>query len=182
MEAQRIARRRTEDAQAHRRGAQADRQGHDDRVAVSGDATSGAQRIGDPVEAKAESTVAIIGTPAVSLELATPPGSLEVGKRVAFKVRVKNDGTVSARNVEVTAFAPPELRAIRGSGPAEGASTPRARWRSRWWKSFGRARSLTFTIEVEAVQAGDARFRAEVKAAHLKRPLQEEQAARVTSK
>ena len=42
--------------------------------------------------------------------------------------------------------------------------------------------SLTFTIEVEAVQAGDARFRAEVRAAHLTSALKEEQAARVTAK
>ena len=79
-------------------------------VSALGDATSGAKTVGDPVEAKAESAVAIIGTPALVLELATPPGLVEVGKRVAFKVRVKNDGTVAARNVEVTAFAPPELR------------------------------------------------------------------------
>jgi hypothetical protein len=35
---------------------------------------------------------------------------------------------------------------------------------------------------VEAAQAGDARFRAEVKAAHLKTPLKEEQATRVTGR
>ena len=42
--------------------------------------------------------------------------------------------------------------------------------------------TLAFTIEVEAIQAGDARFRAEVKARTCTKPLQEEQAARVTAK
>ena len=42
--------------------------------------------------------------------------------------------------------------------------------------------TLTFTVEVDAVQPGDARFRAEVRAAHLKTPLKEEQAARVTGR
>ena len=42
--------------------------------------------------------------------------------------------------------------------------------------------TVTFTIDVEAAQAGDARFRAEVKAAHLATPLKEEQATRVLAK
>jgi hypothetical protein len=40
----------------------------------------------------------------------------------------------------------------------------------------------TFTVEADAVQAGDARFRAEVKAAHLTQVLAEEQATRVTAR
>ena len=151
-------------------------------VAVLGDATSGTRTIGDPLEAKAEAAVAIIGTPAVSLELATPPGLLEVGKKVAFKVRVKNQGTVSARNVEVTAFAPPELRATHGTGPAEGRIDGAGKIAFPPVEELRPGETVTFTIEVEAVQAGDARFRVEVKAAHLNKPLQEEQAARVTAK
>jgi uncharacterized repeat protein (TIGR01451 family) len=151
-------------------------------VAVLADATAGAQNIGDQIEAKAESTVAIIGTPAVVLELATPPGVLEVGKRAAFKVRVRNDGTVSARNIEVTAFAPPELRPSRGSGPVEGRIDAKGKTAFPAVEELRPGESLTFTIDVEAIQVGDARFRAEVKAAHLTKPLQEEQAARISER
>ena len=149
-------------------------------VAVLGDATTGDQNVGNPIEAKAESTVAIIGTPAVVLELATPPGVLEVGKRAVFKVRVRNDGTVSARNIEVTAFAPPELRPSRGSGPVEGRIDAKGKTAFPAVEELRPGEALTFTIDVEVLQAGDARFRAEVKAAHLKKPLQEEQAARIS--
>jgi len=151
-------------------------------VTALGDATNGALTVGDPVQARTESSVAIIGTPAVVLELATPPGPVELGKRAAFKVRVKNDGTVSARNVEVAAFAPPELRATRGIGQGEGRIDPSGRVTFPSIDELRPGQVLVFTIEVEAIQVGDARFRAEVKAAHLKRPLQEEQAARVTAK
>ncbi len=65
-------------------------------VSVLGDATSNGKPVGTPVEGKAETAVAVIGTPALSLEL-TPPGAVEVGKRVRFQIRVKNQGTVSAR-------------------------------------------------------------------------------------
>lgn len=151
-------------------------------VTVVGDATNGTRTVGEPLEAKAESAVAIIGTAALVLELATPPGLVEVGQRVSFKVRVKNAGTVSARNVEVTAFAPPELRAARGTGPAAGRVDGSGKVTFPPVEELRPGETLTFTIEADAAQAGDARFRAEVKAAHLTRPLQEEQAARVTAK
>jgi uncharacterized repeat protein (TIGR01451 family) len=146
-------------------------------VSVLADATNG-----NAVGSKAESSVAIIGTPALSLELATPPGLVEVGKRVAFKVRVKNQGTVSARNIEVTAFAPAELRPIRGTGPTEGRIEPSGRVVFPLLDEIKPGETQTFTIEVEAAAAGDARFRAEVKAAHLTHSLKEEQSARVTGR
>jgi uncharacterized repeat protein (TIGR01451 family) len=151
-------------------------------VSVLGDATSGTRTVGDPLGAKAEATTAIIGTPAVVLELASPGGLVEVGKRVAFQVRVKNQGTVSARNIEVAAFAPPELRPVRGTGPATARIEGTGRVAFPAVDELKPGESLTFTVEVEAVQAGDARFRAEVRAAHLTNALKEEQATRVTGK
>lgn len=151
-------------------------------VVVLGDATSGTRTVGDPVEVKSEAAVAIIGTPAIVLELATPPGVIDVGKRAAFQVRVKNQGTVSARNIEVSALAPAEFRAIRGSGSTEGRIDAGGRIVFPAVEELRPGQTLTFTLELEAVQAGDARIRAEVKAAHLTRPLQEEQAARIVAR
>jgi uncharacterized repeat protein (TIGR01451 family) len=151
-------------------------------VKISGDATSGGRSVGDSIESKTESMVAIIGTPAVVLELATPPGVLEVGKRAAFKLRVRNAGTVSARNIEVAAFAPPEMRLVRGTGSAQVHIDASGKIAFPPVDELRPGETLTLTIDVEAIQAGDGRFRAEVKAAHLKRPLQEEQSARVVAR
>jgi hypothetical protein len=151
-------------------------------VAVLGDALSNGATVGTPVEGKAEAAVAVIGTPALSLELATPPGVVEVGKKVRFQVRVKNQGTVSAQKIEVTCFAPPELKPVRGSGAAEPRIDGNGQVTFPAVEELQPGQTLTFTVEVEAAQAGDARFRAEVKAAHLRTPLKEEQATRVTGK
>lgn len=152
-------------------------------VVASGDALTGtgpaARPVGDPVEAKAEVAVAVIGTPAVGLELVTPKGVVEAGKRVAFQVRVKNQGTVAARGVEVTAFAPPELKPTRGTGPSEGRIDATGTVTFPPLDELRPGETVTFTIEVDAIQAGDARFRAEVKAMHLANPLKEEQSVRV---
>ncbi|MBN9121623.1 MAG: hypothetical protein J0I06_21165 [Planctomycetes bacterium] len=151
-------------------------------VAALGDAVSSGSTVGAPVEGKAEAAVAVIGSPALALELATPTGVVEVGKRVRFQARVKNLGTVSAQNVEVNCFAPPELKPVRGSGPGEANIEKGGRVAFPRVEELQPGQTLTFTVEVDAVQAGDARFRAEVKAAHLKTPLKEEQATRVTGR
>jgi hypothetical protein len=134
---------------------------------------------GEPLQAKADAAVAVVGVPAVSLELATPPGLVEVGKRATFQVRVKNRGTVSARNLEVTAFATAELKPARGSGATDGRIDPDGKVVFRTLEELRPGETATFTVEVEAVKPGDARFRAEVRAAHLTSPLKEEQATRV---
>ncbi len=82
----------------------------------------------------------------------------------------------------MTAFAPPELKPFRGSGAAEGRIDGTGRVAFPTVEELQPGQTLTFTIEVDATQAGDARFRAEVKAAHLTNPLKEEQSARVTGK
>jgi hypothetical protein len=162
-------------------------------VAVAADAVNNGRTVGEPVIGKAESEVAIIGTPAMSLEVQMPQGLIEVGKRVTVKVRVKNSGTVSARKVEPVAFAPPELRPIRGNGASQGADGAAIAPMTARLDGTGRiafpaieelrpGETLTFTVDLDAVQAGDARFRVEVAAAHLTNPLKEEQAFRITAK
>jgi len=150
-------------------------------VAALADAVANGTSVGTPVEGKAEGSLAIIGTPALSLELATPPGVVEVGKRVRYQVRVKNQGTVSARNVEVNCYAPPELKAVSGTGGGTANIEGNGRVAFPRIDELQPGQSLTFTVEVDAERAGDARFRAEVSAAHLKKPLNEEQATRVTA-
>jgi len=139
---------------------------------------SGAKPAGDPIEAKAEATVALIGSPALVLEHTAPQGPIEVGKRTSLTVRVKNRGTVSARGVQVNVFIPPEFKAIRGSGPNEGRlETDQVVYPALEEVSPGA--TATFTVELEATASGSARVRAEVRALHLANPLKEEQAVSV---
>ncbi|AMV23694.1 Large cysteine-rich periplasmic protein OmcB precursor [Gemmata sp. SH-PL17] len=151
-------------------------------VSVVADATNNGKSVGTPVEGRAETPLAVIGTPALSLELATPPGLTEVGKRIRFQIRVKNQGTVSARNIAVAALAPPELKPARGSGPSEGRIDSTGRVVFPTVEELQPGQTLTFNVDVDATQTGDARFTAEVKAAHLRNPLKEEQSIRVTAK
>ena len=152
-----------------------------DRAAVTVVALADVGAGTDAVQARAEAVVAVIGTPAVVLELATPPGFVEVGKRATFEVRVKNRGTVSARNVAVTAVVTDELKAVRGTGKAEARVEAGGKVVFPEVEEIRPGGVATFTVEVEAARVGDARFRVEVRAGHLTNPLREEQSTRVTA-
>jgi uncharacterized repeat protein (TIGR01451 family) len=146
-------------------------------VTAQGDAS------GTKVGAKASSGLAVIGSPALSLQLTPPTGVVEVGKRVRYQIRVVNQGTVLAQNVEVTVTAPPELKPIRGSGGSADARIDGSGLVTfPIVEELRPGQTLSLTVEVEAAKAGDARLKAEVKAAHLKASLTEEQAARITAK
>ncbi|MFO0796198.1 MAG: hypothetical protein U0804_01910 [Gemmataceae bacterium] len=158
-----------------------------DAVRLTGAATLAVATLADgdaaSLQAKAEGTIAIVGTPAVVLELATPPGTVEVGRRATFQIRLRNQGTVSARQLDVAAVVPPELRLVKGSGPDRAEGRPGADGRVTFpaLDELRPGQAVTYTVEVDAAQPGDARFRAEVKAAHLRNPLREEQPLRVTA-
>jgi hypothetical protein len=93
-------------------------------------------------------------------------------------VRVRNRGTVSARGVEVTAIAPFELKAVRGSGKTDGR-IDNGKVTFAPLEELQPNESAVFVVETEAAAVGDARFRAEVRAGHLNNPLREEQSVRV---
>jgi uncharacterized repeat protein (TIGR01451 family) len=106
-----------------------------------------------------------------------------VGKRVRFQVRVTNQGTVSAQKIDVSCFAPPELKPVSGtSGTADASIDSTGRVKFQTIDELPPGKTLTLTVDVDVVQTGDARFRAEVAAAHIKTTLKEEQALRVTGK
>ncbi len=149
-------------------------------VVALGDATSNGQTIGTPVEAKAEAGLAIIGTPAVSLELASSTGLTEIGKPVKYQIRLKNHGTVSAHTIAVTATASPELKPTRATGHRDGRLDGGGRVTFPTIEELPPGGTLTLTVDADTVQIGNGRFQVEVNAAHLKSPLREEQATRVT--
>jgi hypothetical protein len=151
-------------------------------MAALGDVLAAGKTVGDPVGVKAESVVAIIGTPAIVLEVTPPSAQLEVGKQATFIVQIKNQGTVSARNIELAAYASLELKTVRGTGPTKGQIDAAGKIVFPAVDELQPGATLTFKVDVQGAQSGDARFRAEVKAAHLRKVIEEEQSTRVTAR
>src|SRR5262245_52923857 len=101
--------------------------------------------------------------------------------KTTYSVKVFNTGTLAAGQVEVVAELPPQLKFVRATGPAqfkvEGQKVV-----------FGAVDSLkangtaAYTVEVEAVSPGDARFKVEARSPVLSAPLREEESTRVVPK
>lgn len=160
-----------------------------DRGAITVTAASGdAPKPNDPnsllaaalTSVKTDASVSVRGEPALLLELADPRQSVPVGRRAAYQVLVRNEGTGPAENVKVTVVVPDEFANVHGSGADREPVKPEGnKLYFPVLKEIPAGRTATFLVEVEGAKAGDARVRAEVLADSLTKPLSEEQSTKV---
>jgi uncharacterized repeat protein (TIGR01451 family) len=130
------------------------------------------------VEQRAESPLEILGVPTLSLETSAPPGPVEVGAKARYGIRVQNTGTLTAAQVVVVATVPKELKPTRGDGPVpakvDGQTVTFAPI-----DALAPGKSVVFTVDVDAVAAGDARFKAELRSQTLAAPVFKVEATQV---
>jgi hypothetical protein len=137
----------------------------------------------EPLQVRSEAAMAVIGVPAISLELVAPTGVFAAGDRLSYQVRIRNSGSLTARDLSVRLQLSEHLRFLTGRGPqpqmaasleGEGQVTfpPLAELKP--------GEAAIYRLEVQAVRTGDARIQAQVRAQHLQRPLVEEQTATIT--
>jgi uncharacterized repeat protein (TIGR01451 family) len=121
----------------------------------------------DPgLQVQAEANVEIRGLPAFRLEVIDKPDPIEVGGRTTYFINVTNQGSLPGNQVQITAYVPKEMRVINARGP----STPTVQGNTITFPgvdSVQPKQTLEYTVEVEALQAGDVRFRAELRSQTL---------------
>jgi len=151
-----------------------------DRAVVSANAHGEGSEM--PVQAQAEVSVAVVGKPALGLQLADVPGLVSTGKRAAVRVTVRNRGSGPARKVEVSATATEPFRLLRGTGAdRKPGQLDGQKVTFGVLDELAPGATAVFVVELEAASAGAARVQAEVRSEHLPQPLREEQAAKVVS-
>jgi len=121
----------------------------------------------DPgLQVQAEAGVEIRGLPAFMLEVVDNPDPIEVGGRTTYTINVTNQGSLPGNQVQITAYVPKQMRVINARGP----STPRIDGNTITFPgvdSVQPKQKLEYIVEVEALQAGDVRFRAELRSQTL---------------
>jgi uncharacterized repeat protein (TIGR01451 family) len=121
----------------------------------------------DPgLQVQAEAGVEIRGLPAFRLEVIDHPDPIEVGGRTTYTISVTNQGSLPGNQVQITAYVPKEMRVINARGP----STPKVEGNTVTFPGIDSVQpkqTLEYTVEVEALQAGDVRFRAELRSQTL---------------
>lgn len=128
------------------------------------------------VQESAEAACEFRGVPALLIEMSDTKDPIRVGEQTTYQVRVTNTGTLVTNGVEVVCFLSPELKLIQADGPDGHRGQVDGR-RIIFPARDGLIPSthLTYTIIVEAVVAGDARFRAEVRSNLGADPVVEEE-------
>ena len=116
----------------------------------------------------------MLGLSAFTMKVEQRDGPVEVGARTAYRVLVKNTGSLPGEAVKVTATIPAEMRMVTAYGPTT-YQMDGNRLTFVPLQMLAPGQTLTYIVEVEAVKAGEARFRAELTTSTLYEPVVKEE-------
>jgi uncharacterized repeat protein (TIGR01451 family) len=130
------------------------------------------------VRVKADATIVVLGLPAYKMTVEGRDDPVQVGGRTAYRIRLTNTGSLPGDRVQVTATIPAQMRMLTAHGPtayrADGGRVTFAPL-----ASLSPGQTLTYIVEVEALKAGEARFRAELTTGAMREPLVKEESTNV---
>jgi uncharacterized repeat protein (TIGR01451 family) len=133
----------------------------------------------DPgLSARDEAGLEIRGLPAFRFEVSDRDDPVELNEKTGYKIEVTNQGSLPGSEVQVTAQVPPQMRVLSAKGP----TAPKNEGQTVTFApvdALPPGQTLTYTIEVQAIQAGEVRFRAELRAATLSSPVVQEESTTV---
>jgi uncharacterized repeat protein (TIGR01451 family) len=123
--------------------------------------------------AQDESALEIRGLPAFCFRVSNEQGPVELNEKTTYKMEVINQGSLPGSQVRVTAFVPAEMRVVATNGPTSGKQDGQ---QVTFVPVDGPApgETLTYTVAVQALRAGEVHFRAELRAATLSSPVVQE--------
>ena len=135
----------------------------------------------DPgIRKDAQAAIEIFGLATLRTEMFNRGGPANVGSKVTYDVKITNQGTLPATDIDIKAIIPNEMKFESSKGfeqpQVQGpvVTFPRV-------KSLDPGKALAFTIEAETLKPGDVRFRIEIRSPILESglPIIEEEATRI---
>jgi uncharacterized repeat protein (TIGR01451 family) len=126
----------------------------------------------------AEARLDILGLPALTMDITKSGDPVARGGKILYKVVVTNTGSLTANGVSLGVSVTPELQILRTDGPGV-ARNEKGRWIFPAQDGLQPKQAFTYTIEAQGMQAGDARFRADLSTATLQTPVLKEEPTRV---
>lgn len=132
------------------------------------------------LSAEQEENIQVEGIPAVLFEVVDVADPIEVGGETTFEIRVVNQGTSKATNVQVRAVLPEEMKAVGAEGPTrhlfEGQTVT--------FDSLSRLApkaDTTYRIRAQSLRPGDLRIKVQLLTDDLQSPVTKEESTRVFS-
>jgi uncharacterized repeat protein (TIGR01451 family) len=122
--------------------------------------------------------VTVEGIAALMFEVVDRDDPIEVGGETGYEIRVVNQGSKAAGNVQVTAIMPPGLRALSGHGDTRHAIQG-DRVVFAPLPQLGPKAETTFRIQAQGIRDGDHRIKVQITTDEIREPITKEESTRV---
>jgi uncharacterized repeat protein (TIGR01451 family) len=140
---------------------------------VSGSAKRG-------LSAEKQESLMIEGLSAILFQVADVADPIEVGGETSYEIRVVNQGSKAATNVQIVAFVPGEMRPTAAEGPTAYRIDGQQVLFQPLSKLAPKA-DTTFRIRVQGLAPGDLRIRVQLTSDDIRTPITKEESTRVYS-
>ena len=127
-----------------------------------------------------ELPVTIEGIAAILFEVVDVADPIEVGGETTYEIRVLNQGSKAASDVQLAVLIPPEMRPIAAEGPTRYAIDGNRVVFDGLSRLAPKA-DTTFRVRVQGLRPGDLRIRAQLTTDELRTPVTKEESTRVYS-
>ncbi len=138
---------------------------------ASPEGQSGSAATSASLRAESETALEIRGIPAFRMEVNEETNPLAVGGRTRYRIEVTNQGSLRGSQVQVSATIPKQMRMIGADGGPAVSKLEGDKLTFAARDGLEPQQTWIYTVEVEAKEAGDARFQAELRAATLGEPV-----------
>ena len=125
-----------------------------------------------------ENVISIEGVAAILFQVVDMADPVEVGGETTYEVRVVNQGSKTATNVQVLASLPPELKPTGAEGPTRHEISGRDVQFEPLAKLAPKA-EVTYRIQAEGLAPGDLRVHVQLLTDEMTKPVTKEESTRV---
>jgi uncharacterized repeat protein (TIGR01451 family) len=133
---------------------------------------------GQGLSARQEQSVLVEGVAAILFQVIDVEDPIEVKGETTYEIRVVNQGSKAATDVELQAVLDPQMKALSADGPTQHA-IDRGIVRFDKLPRLAPKADTTYRIRVQGLNAGDLRMRVQVVTNEITTPIVKEESTRV---
>lgn len=127
-----------------------------------------------------EQPVYVEGIAAIMFEIVDAEDPIEINGETTYEIRVVNQGSKAARNVQLSVLLPAEMRAVAAEGPTR-ETIDRTRVLFEPLSTLAPKANTTYRVRVQGLRPGDLRVRAQLLTDEIRVPVTKEESTRVYS-
>jgi hypothetical protein len=130
------------------------------------------------LSARQEQVITVEGVAAILFQVLDVEDPIEVNGETTYEIRVVNQGSKAATDLQLEALLPPEMRPLSAEGPVRHQIAGSTVLFDKLTRLAPKA-DTTYRVRVKGLQAGDMRMRVRVLTNEITTPIVKEESTRV---